>query len=391
VAKPSRPTSTNPEDYQAWRAYIADFTGFSGAKLTRATREAISTERSKGAPVPPEVVPPEVPPDQTGPGQDRDPQRPGQAWMWDGSKWVRPPSPGPAFSWDNDEGWTRDTESELTASQSLAETLELYGLKDLVGLIEGYITRFGSNEILIMNEIRKSDLYQQRFAGIKKRIDAGFSAINEATYLGMENEYKKVMRNYGLDSSFYGRDRLAELIGFDVSEAEVESRIGTGQRIMQNANQTVLRELQEYYPEITDGDLLSYVLAPGIGQEVLSKKIRTGLVGGAAEQAGFTMDFAASDRLARTSVGQTIDPFDVTAQARLEQTFGTARETARRERTLAGIDREAYTDMDTLEAAFGDTEKQLASQRRGRRERARFSGESGVGRSSLSSRSMRAL
>jgi hypothetical protein len=398
MARPPRPTSTNPEDYPAWRAYIADFTGLSGSRLTQATREAISSERAKsndggggtgdgdgtggGS---------DTPDPQTGPGQERDPQRPGQAWMWDGSKWVRPPSPGPAFSWDDAEGWTRDTEGETTAKASLVADLERYGLGELARLIDGYITRFGVNEVLIMNELRKSELYKQRFAGIEKRIQAGYSAINEATYIAMEDEYKKVMRSYGLDSSFYDRGRLAELIGFDVSEAEVESRIATGQRIMQSANQSVLRELQEYYPEITNGDILSYLLDPKAGQEVLSKKIRTGMIGGTAEQAGFTMDLERSQRLARTSIGQTLDPFDVRTQAQLEQTFGTARETARTERTLAGIDREAYTEMDTLEAAFGDTEKQLASQRRGERERARFAGESGVGRSSLSRRSRRAL
>lgn len=367
MATPPRPTSTNPEDYPAWRAYIAAFTGSSGAKLTRQTREAISAERANAGP---------------GPGPD-----PG------GTLLGLPVEPGvtPVPDPPEEELTPEEQRSREGGLVYLTALLKEYGLESLVSKLSALITEYGFNEDVIMSQLREDTAYKARFTGMENRRNAGFSAINEAQYLGLENQYKKAMRSYGLDSSFYSQESLGRLIGFDVSADEVETRVGTGQRIMQNANQTVLRELQEYYPEITNGDLLSYLLDPGSGQEVLSKKIRTGLIGGTAEQAGFTMDFTASDRLARTSVGQTVDPFDVSAQARLEQTFGTARETARTDRTLAGIDRESYTEMDTLEAAFGDTDKQLASQRRGRRERARFSGESGVGRSSLSRRSTRAL
>jgi hypothetical protein len=396
VATPSRPTSLAPEAYQDWRAYVAATTGLSGSRLTQATREMISSERASSSPEAPIGRPVE-------PGNPFDgPQgRPGAAWIWDGTKWTRPPQPaGKGWTWDDDSGWTQGepegedpdvTKARETARASLTGLLKRYGLDSLLPDLERLLLEFGGNDVIIMSRLRETEAYKQRFAGIQKRIDSGYSAIDEATYLRMEDEYKKAMRSYGLDASFYSQDRLAELIGNDVSEAEVESRIATGQRIMQSANQSVLRELQEYYPEITNGDLLSYLLDPKAGQEVLSKKIRTGLIGGTAEQAGFTMDLERSQRLAQTSIGQTLDPFDVRTQAQLEQTFGTARETARTERTLAGIDREAYTEMDTLEAAFGDTEKQLASQRRGQRERARFAGESGIGRSSLSRRSRRAL
>jgi hypothetical protein len=39
--------------------------------------------------------------------------------------------------------------------------------------------------------------------------------------------------------------------------------------------------------------------------------------------------------------------------------------------------------MDTLEAAFGDEQKRLASERRAKRERARFAGSAGTAAGSL--------
>jgi hypothetical protein len=235
-----------------------------------------------------------------------------------------------------------------------------------------------------MSELRQDKLYKDRFKGIQARIDAGYSAIDEATYLRMEDEYKKVMRSYGIDSSYYDRDNLAGLIGGDVSELEVQQRFDAGQRMINSADKSVLREFQEYYPELGEGDLLTYLLDPKKGQEVLSQKIRTAQVGGAAEQQGFQMTRAQSELLSSSAIGQTLDPFDARTQAQLQSTFAQAGRTARRERTLSGIDQEDYTEFDTLQAAFGDDQKQLASERRGKRERARFSGTAGASRSALS-------
>jgi hypothetical protein len=389
MAKPSRPTSTTPDDYAAWRAYIADFTGFKGAKLTQATREAISSERAKakgdgGGSA--NVEPPKE--DLTGPGKPQDPNRPGQAWEWDGSKWVKPTKPTTGdVLWDDAQGWVEDTEKiagRNNAREALSALLEEYGLRDLLPVLEDLLTEFGGNETIIMSRLRQSDPYKKRFAGNELRRQAGLAAITEGDYLAMEREYTKVMRSYGIDSSYYSMDSLAGLIGGDVSELEVQQRIDAGKRMLDSADSAVLREFQEYYPQLGEGDLLTYLLDPKKGQEVLSQKIRTAQIGGAAEGQGFQMGFEQSDLLSRSAMGQTLDPFDARTQAQLQSTFAQAGRTARRERTLSAIDQEDYTEFDTLQAAFGDEQKQLASERRGKRERARFSGTAGASRSALS-------
>lgn len=275
-------------------------------------------------------------------------------------------------------------ERRETARASLESLLRQYGLESLFPTLNDLLSEFGGNETIIMSRLRETEAYRERFKGIQMRLDNGYSAINEATYLALENDYKKIMRSYGLSDTYYGSDRLSELIGGDVSELELDSRISVGQRMLESSNQEVLRELQEYYPEISNGDLLSYLLDPKQGQEVLTKKIRSAQIGGAAEAAGFEFDRARAEGIGATALGQTLDPFDARTQAQLQSTFAQAGRTARRETTLAGIDREAYDPFEAVEAAFGDEDKRLASERRGRRERARFSGTAGAARSALS-------
>jgi hypothetical protein len=124
-------------------------------------------------------------------------------------------------------------------------------------------------------------------------------------------------------------------------------------------------------------------LASARNQETIRTQGRAAQIGAAAERAGFSMDRTYAERLGGTSVGQTIDPFQMGTLAQLEGTFDQARKVANRETTLAGIDNEAFDQRDALAAAFGDQQAQLASERRARRERARFAGSSGAASGSL--------
>jgi hypothetical protein len=124
-------------------------------------------------------------------------------------------------------------------------------------------------------------------------------------------------------------------------------------------------------------------LAAARNQEQIRTEGRMAQIGAAAERAGFSMNREQTGRLAGMSVGQTIDPFDMRTLSRLEGEFGQARRIADRETTLAGIDRETFDQRDALAAAFGDEQAKLASERRGKRERARFSGSAGAASGSL--------
>jgi hypothetical protein len=198
------------------------------------------------------------------------------------------------------------------------------------------------------------------------------------------------MTRYGLPPVYYDNfDDYARLIGAGLSVREVEERVIAAK---QTLNPLVAAELRQYY-NLGEGDLMAYQLglidqngvrlAAARNQEEVRTGARAAAIGAAGERAGFSMDKALAERLGGTSLGQIQDPFQMETMSRLEGTFDQARRVADRETTLAGIDREAFNQTDSVDAAFGDRQKQLASERRAKRERARFTGSSGASAGSL--------
>ena len=242
----------------------------------------------------------------------------------------------------------------------------------------------------VLMKFRDTDIYKRRFAGMAELTKRG-QAITEADYIQLESSYRNVMQNYGLPDTYYDNpDDYARLIGAGLSVNEVEQRVVAAKQAM---NPLVAQELKQYY-SVGDGDLTAYMLgltdekglqlASARNQEDIRKGIRAAQIGAAGERAGFNMDQARAEGLGGTSVGQTMDPFDMRTLPTLESTFDQARREANRQSTLASIENATYTDQEALNAAFGDDKARLASEQRAKRERARFSGSSGVGGSSLS-------
>jgi hypothetical protein len=333
--------------------------------------------------------------------QRRENSRPGGAWVWDGTRWTRPsrPTDGKPYTWDDNLGWQVDEaliKSRANASEYLSSLFKQFGFSDaditsLMGQVDGWIQQgladAGTEPVLM--KFRDTDIYKRRFAGMAELIGRG-QAISEAEYIQLESSYRNVMQNYGLPGTYYDNyDDYARLIGAGLSVREVEERVVAAKQAM---NPLVAQELSEYY-DITDGDLTAYMLgltdekglqlASARNQEQIRTRGRAAQIGAAAERAGFSMDREFSERLGGTSVGQNIDPFQLGTLSQLESEFARSRRIADRETTLAGIDRETYDQRDALSAAFGDDKARLASERRAKRERARFSGSSGVASSSI--------
>jgi len=271
------------------------------------------------------------------------------------------------------------------------EINQLFGSIDS-WLADGWADGMDGGEKLLMKFRTSTEtkaIYAKRFGGMAELASRGM-AISEGEYIDLERSYRNVMSNYGLPTSYYDSfDDYARLIGAGLSVNEVEQRVVAAKQSM---NPLVAAELKEYY-NITDGDLTAYMLgltdekgltlAAARNQEQIRTEGRMAQIGAAAERAGFSMNREQTGRLAGMSVGQTIDPFDMRTLSRLEGEFGQARRIADRETTLAGIDRETFDQRDALAAAFGDEQAKLASERRGKRERARFSGSSGAASGSL--------
>ena len=63
--------------------------------------------------------------------------------------------------------------------------------------------------------LRAGEAYQNRFAANKMRINKGLRALSEAEYIGLEDQYQNVMRQYGLPESYYARGDMGKQEGFE--------------------------------------------------------------------------------------------------------------------------------------------------------------------------------
>lgn len=273
----------------------------------------------------------------------------------------------------NDKRTNRQSAFDL-----LYEQFSSYGLGSLVEPLRGLIKdpSVSSSEFTI--RLRQSDPYKKRFAANQKRIDRGLAAISEAEYLSLEDQYQNIMRNYGLPESFYRKDTLGtqkgfeDLIGFDVSAAELEDRVQQAAIRVTNAAPEVKRALTEFYPGITEGDILGYVLNPENALTEIRRKITAAEIGAGAMQAGLRTNVGRAEELAR---------FGITAE-QARSGFQQIASGVERGRQLAAIYEEIPYGQETAEQEiFGITGAPEARRKRQRiikKEEAAFSGSTGV-------------
>lgn len=182
------------------------------------------------------------------------------------------------------------TANKVSAFDKLRERLNARNLGSLYDSIVGLVQADLPEEEFTL-QLRATPAYQQRFKANTARIASGLQPVSEAAYLDLEDEYQGVMRRRGLPDTYWTRGPLGEQTGFDalisgdVSADELDSRIASAQMVI-NANPQVMQSLKAYYPEVTNGDVLSYVLNPKTGLVDIERKIRGAQIGGAALTAG---------------------------------------------------------------------------------------------------------
>jgi hypothetical protein len=296
-----------------------------------------------------------------------------------------PPPPPPGGGDDDDEPDKPKEISDATrdAFASLTDLFASYGLEGLAGEIAGYMTQgLTAGEALIKLKTNPTGAYAKRFAGNFTRVKNGLNAISEAAYIGLEMSYAETLKRYGLGNmvSLNREDnykKFADYIAGDVSADEFKDRVGTVVNRVQNADPSVKATLKNFYPEITDNDLVGYFLNPKENLPKLQEKVTASEIGAAATGAGLATNVGTATDLAKYGVDQA-------AAREGYSTISGVLPTATKLGDIYGETGVKYAQKEAEEEVFkGNQDAATKRKRLASMERAAFSGSSGVGQSSL--------
>jgi hypothetical protein len=269
-----------------------------------------------------------------------------------------------------------------SAYSLLFAEFDRYGMSALVAPLQQFI-QDGLSEAELTLRLRETDAYKKRFAANAQRVAKGLRSLSEAEYIGMEDQYQNVMRQYGLPETYYTRGEMGRQEGFekfisgDVSPVELEDRIATAQKRVINANPEVTQALKQFYPDITNADILAYTLDPKNAIENIKRKVTTAEIGGAAVRSGLKTNVSDAEYLQR---------YGVTKET-ADQGYSTIAGGLQRGSQLASIYKEdPYTQATAETEIFNVPGAQEARKQRQRitgLEKATFGGQSGLTQGAL--------
>lgn len=276
-------------------------------------------------------------------------------------------------------------QNRQSAFEVLRERFTVMGLSSLAAEIEKIFkgegrTRLGNSPIPIPTSTEgfylalvETDAYYQRFGKTNEaRVKSGYSALDERTILGMEDEYQKTLKAYGMPAGFYdSTEDFQTFIANDLSELELADRLQAARQFTMNTSPEIRSQLKSLY-NIDDNMLSAYVADPQKGQQVLNNLAGRSLTGAAALLQGLTQQAA--------EVAQGFGAGEMRFQEQ-QQRFGQAATLAQRGQMLSEISRgeRAFGEQEAVEVAFGGLESSIrAAERLASRERARFGGSAGT-------------
>jgi hypothetical protein len=276
-----------------------------------------------------------------------------------------------------DEAAARARGERQSAYDLLYSQFKLYGLESLVEPLKGLITS-GASPAEFTIKLRESDAYKLRFAANAKRIANGFKAIDEATYLGLEDRYQSIMQNYGLPDTYYKKGAMGTQEGFEkfiannVDPVTLEERIMEGVKINQGSK-LLIDTAKQFYPSLTDGDFLAYALDPKNALSEIRRKVTATEIGSAQIGAGLAATVGGAEELAKAGI----------TGKQYQQAAPTIAEASIRGGQLADIYKQSPYTQQTAEQALLDLPGSAEALRKTKKltslETAAFGGSAGAG------------
>lgn len=296
----------------------------------------------------------------TGPGAEpQTPEEERQRWedednpndpMQDPSRIPGDAPQGYVYEWDG-ERWVlkRDTEAiyqeraRESAMDLMRQRLDAYGLGNLAQFVWNLITQENiTSEFALVERIRETEQYKQRFPAMKLRRDRNLNAISEQDYINLENSYRETMKIAGMPVNLFDTpEDFTSLISGDVSPAELKARVNQGYAAVAQSNPQVIQEMKRLYG-VDDSMLAAYFLDPERTTPMLLRQAQAAQIAGQATlQAEMAIAAATAEELAVAGVTEETARQGFQTIAATEELFvplpGTTEAAIGAEEQIAGV------------------------------------------------------
>ena len=205
----------------------------------------------------------------------------------------------------------QDEKAKRNAFALLKDVFTQYGLGDLGATLETLMKEGYEPEeatLALKTDPRYNAPYIKRFKGNETRRAAGLNVLSEAEYLGLEDDYTKTLKSYGLEN-YFGVDRttkqsaIADVIGADISAIEFTDRVSTAVDRVKMADPATKNAFQQFYG-IGEADLVQYFLDPKKALVNLKERATAAEIGGAAIGQGLAATITSAEDLARFGINR---------------------------------------------------------------------------------------
>ena len=204
----------------------------------------------------------------------------------------------------------RFNEEELRGTKDAYDTLHSLFVVELglpETLMDGVMQRLidGDSDLAVAQWLRGTDEYKDQFPEMERRAALGLPRISEGDSLALRRAYRSSLRQAGIDPIYYDEpiDFVEWIVG-DVSEAELQTRIGIGEAALRQANAMTKQMLKDLY-NIDEPDLLAYYLNPLRTKDIFEAKLQlesAGISAASLRSTGEALGVGTAERLQSSGV-----------------------------------------------------------------------------------------
>jgi hypothetical protein len=186
--------------------------------------------------------------------------------------------------------------------EGILKNYDMKGVADSIAKIRKDYPEIASDDILALLKFdtRYNAPYLERFAGNAELIKKGLPTLSDESYLKVEKEYENIFKSYDV-GSLANRKTYATLIGNSMDAVDVTSRLKIGYDRLK-ADKNIETAFREFYPSLSDGDIVAAMLNPKEMLPALERKAAAAEIGGSYLAQGLKTDITSAESLAAYGV-----------------------------------------------------------------------------------------